>query len=109
MGASYAGFLRGGTPAWRDRLYFEYAYVRGVRTRNLKYVERAEGWPSELYDLEADPGEARNVHDAPEYRAQREALRRELTGWFARSGAPPIAEWRATTRQQLPEESRARR
>ena len=82
---------------------------RGVRTRNLKYVERAEGWPSELYDLEADPGEARNVHDAPEYRAQREALRRELTGWFARSGAPPIAEWRATTRQQLPEESRARR
>lgn len=106
VGRSYAGFLRGRAPAWRDRLYFEYAYVRGLRTRNLKYVERAEGWPSELFDLEADPGESRNVVDRAEYRAQRESLRRELADWFAARGAPPLDEWRSTTRQKLPDESR---
>lgn len=93
-------------PPWRDRLYFEYAYVRAVRTRNLKYAERAEDWPSELFDVEAGPGETRNVIDDPQYSRQREALHRELTEWFAGQGAPPIEQWRSTTRQKLPEESR---
>jgi choline-sulfatase len=55
VGRSYAAFLRGQKPSWRNRLFFEYAYVRGIRTENLKYVERTKQWPSELYDLEADP------------------------------------------------------
>ena len=106
VGRSYADFLRGRTPRWRDRLYFEYAYVRGIRTANLKYVERAEGWPTELFDLEADPRESRSVAEAPEYRRQRDAFHVELTRHFADLGAPPIAEWRSTTKQKLPEESR---
>jgi choline-sulfatase len=106
VGRSYAGFLRGNPPAWRDRLYFEYAYVRGVRTTNLKYIERAEGWPTELFDLEADPGETRSVAAEPEYRRQRDAFHTELTRYFADHGAPPIEEWRSTTRQKLPAESR---
>jgi choline-sulfatase len=106
VGRSYAGFLRGRAPEWRNRLYFEYAYVRGLRTENLKYIERAEGWPTELFDLEADPGETRSVADRPEYRAQRNALHAELTGYFAQQGAPPIEAWRSTTKQKLPEESR---
>ncbi len=106
VGRSYAGFVNGQTPVWRDRLYFEYAHVRGIRTRNLKYLERAEGWPSEMYDLEADPGEARNVWDEKAYAAQRAAFHRELTRYFADQGAPPLEEWRKTTKQQLPDESR---
>jgi choline-sulfatase len=104
-GRSYAEFLRGRTPAWRDRLYFEYAYVRGIRTRNLKYIERADGWPTELFDLEADPGETRDVSRDPAYRRQRDAFHSELTSYFAEHGAPPIEEWRKTTRQKLPAES----
>ena len=64
-GRSYAGFLRGGRPPWRNRLYFEYEYVRGIRTENLKYIERTKEWPSELFDLEADPGETRNAGQRP--------------------------------------------
>jgi arylsulfatase A-like enzyme len=101
VGQSYAGFVRGQKPAWRDRLYFEYAYVRGIRTRNLKYIERAEGWPTELFDLEADPGESHNAADDPAYRAQREAFHKELT----RSFSIPIEDWRKSTRQKLPSES----
>ena len=101
VGRSYAAFLRGGKPRWQNRLYFEYAYVRAVRTENLKYVERTKEWPAELYDLEADPGETRNLIDDPGYRKQRMALHTELSGWFDRTGAPPIEGWRSTTKQEL--------
>jgi arylsulfatase A-like enzyme len=106
VGRSYAGFLRGAPPRqWTNRLFFEYSYVRALRTQTLKYVERGEGWPSELFDLEADPTEANNVIDAPAYRAQREALRRELEGRFKKLGAPPIDEWRTISPQIPPSES----
>jgi arylsulfatase A-like enzyme len=103
IGRSYAELVRRREPPrqWRTRLYFEYAYVRAIRTENLKYVERAEPYPSEFYDLEADPGEATNVLDDPAYRKQREALARQMREFFTSQGAPPIAEWKSTTRQKL--------
>src|SRR5262249_15047677 len=107
VGRSYAGFLRGRAPsAWRGRLYFAYAHVRGIRTETLKYLERAEGYPNEMFDLEADPGETRNVIDSSDYRKQRDAFHRELTDYFHQRGAPPLEEWRSSTKQSLPEESR---
>ncbi len=101
LGRSYASLLAGHKPKWNNRLYFEYAYVRAVRTENLKYVERTPEWPSELYDLEADPRESRNVIADAAYRKILDELRRELAGVFQRIGAPPLAEWRRTTSQNL--------
>jgi arylsulfatase A-like enzyme len=101
VGRSYAGFLRGRPPAWRNRLYFEYSMVRALRTENLKYVERTAEWPSELYDLEADPGESRNVIEEPAYQGQLKTLRSELADFFRQAGAPPLAGWRSTTSQEL--------
>lgn len=104
VGRSYAGFLRGRAPSqWRTRLYYEYAYVRAVRTENLKYIERAEGYPNEMYDLEADPGEAKNIWDDPAYRRQRDAFGKELRGFFEGIGAPPLEEWRKTLKQKMTE------
>ncbi len=102
VGRSYAPFLRGEAPRWRTRLFFEYAYVRAIRTENLKYIERADGYPSELYDIEADPGETRNVIADSAYSRQVEALRAELGKFFREIGAPPLSEWRKTTTQRLP-------
>jgi choline-sulfatase len=101
-GHSYAGFLRGKPPRWRDELYFEYEYVRGIRTKNLKYIERTSEWPSELFDLEADPGEKKNVIDARDRRTEVKALQSRLHTFFQHVGAPPIDQWRSTTKQQLP-------
>lgn len=101
VGRSYAGFLRGENPAWRNRLYFEYSYVRGIRTENLKYVERTKEWPSELFDLETDPGESRNAIDDARHSKQLAALRKDLKDFFESSGAPPIEDWRSTTKQNL--------
>jgi arylsulfatase A-like enzyme len=100
-GRSYAAFLRGDKPQWRNRLYFEYEYVRGIRTENLKYVERTKEWPSEFYDLEADPGETKNVIADPRHKKEMETLRTEMRAFFQANGAPPIEDWRSTTKQKL--------
>lgn len=100
-GRSCLPLIRGQRIAWRDRLYFEYAYVRSVRTAKRKYVERTGGWPSELWDLEMDPGETANVIDDPARAQELDALRKDLRGFFQRLGAPPLSEWRSTTQQNL--------
>jgi arylsulfatase A-like enzyme len=101
LGQSYVPAMTGGRVAARRRLYFEYEFVRGIRTENLKYVERTKEWPSELYDLEADPGETKNRLDDPGYARQLAELRADLKSTFERVGAPPIEDWRGTTRQKL--------
>jgi hypothetical protein len=50
----------------------------------------------ELYDLDADPGELRNLWDVPEHRERRESLVREVLEWSVRSmiagRQPPAAK-----------------
>jgi arylsulfatase A-like enzyme len=101
VGRSYAPFLEGRKPQWRTRLFHEYEYVRGVRSENLKYIERTREWPSELYDLEADPRETTNRINDPAYRKQLQTLRKDLHDFFAKAGAPPLEDWQSTTKQKL--------
>jgi arylsulfatase A-like enzyme len=102
VGRSYAEFLRGRAPEWPAELYFEFGYTRAIRTENLKYVERGDGWWNELFDLEDDPGETINRVGKPEYREQRLGLKKRLDGFFQAHGAPDIEDWRSTTTQVLP-------
>ncbi len=101
VGRSYARLLDGENGPWVDEVYFEYEYVRGIRTKRWKYVERSSEWPSELFDLLNDPSEQRNVSS---YRQNAEIvkdLQDRLEAFFERAGAPPIEDWRSTTQQQL--------
>lgn len=100
-GRSYAPLLRGAKHPWDNRLYFEYSMVRGVRSESLKYVRRTREWPSELYDLERDPGEKNNLAGDPAYRHLQASLDSDLDQWFAQYGAPPQEQWRGTTKQEL--------
>jgi len=100
-GRSYAGFLRGERPVWRNELYFEYEYVRAIRTENLKYIERTKEWPSEMFDLEKDPGERHDIIAEPARARERQALQSRLHQFFDKMGAPPLADWRSTTKQDL--------
>lgn len=100
-GRSYRAWLEGRRPRWREDLYFEYAYVRGIRTSREKLILREPGLPGEYYDLAADPGETQNLFADPALQARQARLERPLRSFFFSLGAPPLAEWRRTTTQKL--------
>ena len=101
VGRSYAPFLRGESPAWRKELFFEYCYARAIRTETLKYVERADNWPSEMFDLEANPDESVNVIGDRARREQRAQLQSRLRGFFSAAGSVPLENWRKSTTQTI--------
>jgi arylsulfatase A-like enzyme len=89
QGESFGPLLRGERPrGWRQSIYYhyyEYPAVHmvkrhyGVRTARYKlmhFYHDIDAW--ELYDLDRDPRELRNVHDDPGYAGVREILRLEL-------------------------------
>lgn len=101
VGRSYKSLLSGGGGRWEDRLFFEYSYTRGVRTATRKLIVRTPEFPSEFYDLEKDPGETTNRIADPAYSKEIADLRGAIDGWFKKAGAPPLNEWRGTTKQNL--------
>jgi arylsulfatase A-like enzyme len=88
-GRSMVPLLRGQAGALRSAFLYEYNYeaqfpytpnVRGVRTDRLKLIRYPNGddspdrFTAELYDLEADPHELRNLIDDPAYAAHRREM-----------------------------------
>jgi len=89
-GKSYVGLLEG-TPAEEQKhivVYDEYGPVRMIRTKEWKYIHRYPYGPHELYDLEHDPGERRNIIEDSRYHPILTALRASLHEWFIKHADP---------------------
>jgi arylsulfatase A-like enzyme len=87
QGRSFLALLEGRTPrGWRTAMYYRYyhpghhnvAAHYGVRTGRYKliYFNKLDQW--ELYDLQKDPRETRNVYSDPAYAKIVEELKKEL-------------------------------
>jgi arylsulfatase A-like enzyme len=64
-------------------VFDEYGPVRMVRTERYKYVHRYESGLNELYDLENDPKEERNLIGELEWRATEKEMQDRLFDWFS--------------------------
>lgn len=85
-GFSYAAALTGQALVAREDVvvFEEYGPVHMIRTQTWKYVHRYPYGPHELYNLEQDPGETRNLsRDASAVEVERE-LNNRLSQWFCR-------------------------
>ena len=74
--------------SWRDIQFGEYGTVRMARTHQFKLIRRPPNGPHELFDLEVDPRENRNVIDSPQYLAVTTELSRLLETHFRRYSRP---------------------
>jgi N-acetylglucosamine-6-sulfatase len=103
-GRSWKALASGESQDWRKSWYYEYNFedqfpytpnVRGVRTDDWKYIHypNGEGRPetqtAELYHLRNDPGETRNLIQAPEAQARLGELKLELARLKREAGAEP--------------------
>ncbi len=92
-GVSYLRQLRGqGVPGWRQTMICEYGNARMARTARYKLIKRypyaGVGLPDELYDLEHDPRETKNIHDDPALKPVIRQLTGEVDQFFAKYTVP---------------------
>ncbi len=103
-GKSWVKLVREGDPAWRTAWFYEYNYekqfpytpnIRGVRTDRWKYIRYPHGPKldstpdkhlAELYDLQADPQERKNLAADPAHAATLAELKGQLTATMAAAG-----------------------
>jgi len=112
-GKSWVKLVKEGDPEWRTAWFYHYNYekqfpytpnVRAIRTDRWKYIHypHGDGSPdkhlAELYDLQTDPEETKNLISKPELAAQVGELQAQLaklmlaTGLDTKSDTMPLDE-----------------
>ncbi len=99
-GESFLPILKGESPDWRERIYYEYFWerpfpqtptVHAVRTDKYKYIRYYGVWDiNELYDLENDPMEMNNLIRSKEHQEIAKELRNDLFAWLERTDGMQI-------------------
>jgi arylsulfatase len=69
------------------KAYWGYHPIRGVQTEQWKYVYYYEEDMEEMYDLTVDPDELTNIAADSRVKAVKSELRKEVDGWWERTGA----------------------
>jgi arylsulfatase A-like enzyme len=93
-GRSFARALQGEDIGWEDAIFFEYENTRMVRGDRWKYTWRHPDGPDELYDMEDDPGERRNLAEDAAHSAVVRDLRARIEEFFNRYADPQYDLWR---------------
>lgn len=104
-GRSMLPLFDGRQEGWRKSFFYEYfreknypntPTIQAVRTERYKYITylNPEDRP-ELFDLQKDPHETRNLHDDPAVAGVLADLRGELNRLRKETGAPSVEELRA--------------
>lgn len=93
--AAFTGLLRGEPDAGLARVFGAYtpdaggeAGIRCVREGRWKLVRYLHSGEVDLFDLDADPWELRDLAEEPDQRARRARLEAVLQGWMDGSGDP---------------------
>jgi len=87
-------YMNAQAPDWRDEFLYEHPTVtsrnripssQGVVRRDWKYIEWPEFGFQQLFDLQSDPGEVRNLAGQPSYASRQLRMRQQLEAWRRRA------------------------
>ncbi|MBL8232770.1 MAG: sulfatase-like hydrolase/transferase [Bryobacterales bacterium] len=97
QGRSFVKLMRGGDSAWKDRCYSQLRTAM-VRDSRLKFIDNSRSLSGEfeLYDMQEDPKEQRNLVAEVRHRDRVEDYKRQLTEWRADKPAPVKVSGMAT-------------
>lgn len=90
-GVSLAPAFKGGTIHRKNPIFWEHESNRAVRDGQWKLVAKADG-PWELYDMESDRTEMKNL--APLQPQRVKAMAAQWDSWAARANVLPLGGWR---------------
>lgn len=77
----------------KEKVFFDEPFLKTVRTPTRKLTFSFAGEKKgEMYDLELDPGETRNVYDDPHYREDRSKLTEDILAWLISTEQPEVWE-----------------
>jgi arylsulfatase A-like enzyme len=93
-GRDFAPLLRGESVEWDNVVFYEFENTRAIRTADWKLIRRHPNGPNELYHLEADPGETKNLFGDPAHAEPRADLTARLDRFFARYAQPQYDLWK---------------
>lgn len=109
-GRNFIPVLRGEERNWRKTLLYEYYWERNypqtptmhaLRTDRYKYIHYYGIWDiDELYDIQSDPNETRNLAYDPDYAQVVQQLNRQLFDTLEATGGMYIPLYRDRGRQQ---------
>lgn len=83
-GRSVVPLAKGDSEGWPDTVYSELWKIQNgpsemIKQGNLKFFRfNEQPWPDQLFDLESDPGETKNLVEDPAYAADLARLKAEL-------------------------------
>jgi arylsulfatase A-like enzyme len=86
-------YLTATPPAWRDEFFYEHPTItskdripssQGVMRKDWKYIEWPEFDYQQLFDLQDDPGEIRNLAGQPAHASRQVRMRQQLDVWRQR-------------------------
>jgi arylsulfatase A-like enzyme len=101
-GRSFAPMLRGKAMPWEnEEIVFEYITTRVLQTRKWKYTKRFLAQPNELYDMESDPQETRNLIGDPAYSSVVADMDKRLTRFWEKYSDPIYDPWKGGTGKVL--------
>lgn len=92
-GRDYSPVLRGEEIDWENEVFYEYENLRCIRTEKWKLVIRFEEGYDELYDLENDPEEVRNIYEDATVADVRSKLENRVYRFFEAHQVPKYDLW----------------
>lgn len=98
-GKDFSPLLRGEKIPWREAVFAQYdphngldGAMRSIRTHRWHLVRqyKKNGQPDELFDLQNDPEELRNLYADEPHREIRDRLQQQLTDWMTAVNDPLV-------------------